>query len=280
MKKTPVKNINEVLLKMQTMQTSDDEYEFYWNIVLEQYSRLIKKLIMSYSNKEDFYNDCVLKLPEVINAWIPAKGSFSNFLTWRLRGYIQVLRDNDSVIYFGHRTQKYWAKKRKKEEKTISFIPNDAVSKSDVKNKEYFPPTIPTIDSQLRYEALINIIKNVPDSDLWIDFHIKDVGIKELMDKRPNAYNKIRRADIKIKSLVKKVLNGTNVKDLFKEPKEKSVPNKYVTKLVTTEIAEEIRDKYIKNIYSMMRLSLEYNISPALVNDILTGRAQTTQDLK
>lgn len=182
---TKFKNIDDALLKMQTMTPEDYEYEFYWTAVMEHYTGLIHKLIGRCDAHEDYFNDCVLKLPHIIESWEPIKGKFSTHLTWRLRGYIQQLKEQNSLIGFCQRSQDQQAKRKKRESKTLSIIPvkQDAYSDTESKEGKLYPQTFQTVIEDINFADCMKLIDDLEDIQMWKDYYLEDLNLREIADK-------------------------------------------------------------------------------------------------
>ncbi len=60
--KTPIKNFNEVLFKLQIITPDDDNYDWYWELFIQKYRKLIYKTIGINDQKHDFFQDIMLRV--------------------------------------------------------------------------------------------------------------------------------------------------------------------------------------------------------------------------
>lgn len=175
----------KVLVKMKGMNVDDYEYEFYWNLVLEQYSGIIKNLVKNKREKEDYYHDCILKLPEIISSWDEKKGAFTTHLTWRLRGYIQQLTAKDGVVAYNNTSHKYQAKKKGLIHQGISFTSVDAPIKTEDGSStaiDYLiPPTLPTVEADLNFLECMSLVDDVEGIEFWREYYLEEKSIKKMI---------------------------------------------------------------------------------------------------
>jgi len=176
-------NINDILMKMKTMTPQDDEYAFYWELVIESYHGLIRNLCKNRAHAEDFYHECILKIPDLVESWDIEKGAFSTHLVWTFRGFIQGLEQRTTTVNFNKTMEKYYAKKHNRIERTVSYInldkPNDLTG--DSSKREFFLPLIlSTIEADIHFEQLMTIASEVEDFNIWKSYYMDDAKIKDL----------------------------------------------------------------------------------------------------
>lgn len=195
-----MQDINSVLLKMKELCPQDRDYEYYWSIVINKYDRLIRKIIGNTALQDDFYNECIVKLPDIIDDFDPDKSSFSTYLTIRLRGHIQQLWEKQSLIGFNKRADKYRSKKNNKQERNLQIIEFNGAHK-DIK------VTKPTVETDLIVEETLDNIQQIENGEIWIDYKFNNLTLKEISYKykisRVTARTLINEVHIKVQEKYK-----------------------------------------------------------------------------
>lgn len=198
MQKMRVKDIDKAVEKFASLHKSDDEYTFYYELVLKHFEKMIWKIISGYNlsgQKEDFFNECVIKLPEIAKRWDKNKSSFSTYLFTSLRGKVQLLAEQMKLIPHSRRANKYYAKKQIAKNKIpkphlqmdvgvyhIEGMKNfdDSAKAQDRLNEKLFPSVLPNIEETIDFEKIVTLINKVKNGDMWLDYHIHDKTLKEI----------------------------------------------------------------------------------------------------
>ncbi len=173
-----VLDINLALSKFKRMSIDNSEYEFYYQIILNHYEKLIWKLVLSkspYQIREDIFNECVLKIPGIVKRWDSKQCPFMYYLCMRLKGSIQRNIETMKVVPYPAAKLKFNNKGNTKAPAPIVFIQPEEMN--------VFPLVYSTIEQDLDWEAYRAEILSIEGGDLWCDFHIEKLKLKEMEDK-------------------------------------------------------------------------------------------------
>ncbi len=247
-----VNDINEVLIKMQSMTIEDEEYSFYWGLVEEQYRKMIIKLIGNRDNREDLYNDCVLEIPKTINDWIPEKAQFSTFLTIRLRALIQNLLDENKLVFLNTRYEKHYHNKLKKKRNE-----NTLTSKTYSEAYDQRKSNEVDIFGQLSYEQYIDKIKHLKYFEMWKEHFIDEITLFELGKKYNMSYVTIFYNVRKTNEEIEIILNPLIDKPRGYKKKKKQTTKEVIEKVKLYKKTPEQKE-YQKEYQRKVRLTPEW----------------------
>ncbi len=187
------KDINDVLEEMKQIDKLSERYTELWEIVIFKYERMIYKLIGTRPNEEDLFQDCVEKLPDIIDAWNVDKAQFSTFLTWRLRGLIQNKLIHNKLIYYKHADRKNYYKK-KKSKKDIFDLEIVYPFAQNVEIGKHVSSQESEIEQEIDFNKYMDMIKHIKHFDWWYDFHFNGKTLEEI-----GKMNKISREWVRVK---------------------------------------------------------------------------------
>jgi len=284
-----VKDINEVLTKFQTMTPEDSEWDFYFEIILNQYKRLIHKAIKPQVNHDDYFQEIILELPNIISKWDQSLSSFPTYLYRRITGIVQILREKENIVSFSERinkqsansikTKRYTQQKReslKKQrlERTLKIF-NLSHNNYDVSKEKTsfinergrpvnFPSTRATAEDDAIFSNYIDKIKHVRDFKLWYDSYINEKSTSEICEEYVIQthvfYNRIEKAHHTICAILKRIIEKPT---FFSKTKKGKYPQ---------ELRDEIKNRYEMGDVTQRELSQIYGIGENGVWRILNNR--------
>ncbi len=263
---TKIKDINKLVAEMKTMDIGTDEYNLRWELLIEQYDRLFKKLSRNSlykEDKEDEYQECILKLPTIIENFDPSKSSFTNYLVESLRGRLQRFRETNHVIAKVSSSVKSDRRKAGKEpipeievstlDKAI-LLPNGADGAAS--RIDLIKSCPANQDHNLLYEDLLSIIKTFKEADIFIDYYINERPINDIAkEKHIGPKTLLFKINI-MKNKLKTILNRMNGSDTQIVPKKKY--KEYVA-----EIGQDKIDKMCSEVshYNLHKIAKKYKIN-------------------
>jgi hypothetical protein len=227
-------DINKILNEFKNMDKDHIHYEFYYEIIVEHYKKWIYKIIGRQNDKsqiEEIFHEVVCHLPKFVNRWDQTKSEFSTFLVQNVRNVKQEFYVMARNVKLRDRSERYNAKKQNRPAKELILVRNSARedNSDSLKNKKdgnFYPPVIPTIESDILVSQCREQIKDISYNDIWWMLSFEGYNIYECMKmidyqkSETSFYRTISIADRKIKKRlavfldfdVHKISNKTKIK--------------------------------------------------------------------